>query len=89
MGKILRIKKIRTIAHKPIRKISSAPPAGSHIEKHEYDATSKALTVTFRGGRKYRYDGIDTKTAEGLANASSKGAFMRASVLGKFSATKL
>lgn len=83
-----RIKTIRTTAkRKPQPKAARA--RGSSIELHEYDEKSKSLTVTFAGGRKYRYSGVDARTAEGLANASSKGAFMRASVVGKFATTKL
>lgn len=58
--------------------------SGSNIEAHSYDAATKTLTVTFRGGRRYRYSDVDAQTAEGLANAPSKGAFMHASVIGKF-----
>lgn len=67
----------------------AARARGSSIDLHEYDEKSKSLTVTFAGGRKYRYEDVDARTAEGLANASSKGAFMRASVVGKFATTKL
>jgi len=91
MTKMPSIRKIRTINHKPIRK-PSAPKARTReaqIEGQEYDLNTQMLMVTFRGGRKYRYAGVDTKTAEGLANASSKGSFMRASVVGKFATTKL
>lgn len=88
MPKMARIKTIQTTAkRKPQPKTARA--RGSSIELHEYDEKSKSLTVTFAGGRKYRYSDVDARTAEGLANASSKGAFMRASVVGKFPTTKL
>jgi hypothetical protein len=84
-----RMKKIRTINHAPLRKPGPKPVTSSHIEAHEYDHAKKLLTVTFKGGRKYRYHDVDASTAKGLAKAPSKGSFMHASVIGKFRHDKI
>lgn len=67
----------------PVRK--SAP----HVLSHHYDPAAGHLTVTFHGGRVYRYHGVDPTTASRLAEASSKGSFLHAAVIGKFRHTKI
>lgn len=62
---------------------------GSHIEDHKYCAETGHLTVTFAGGRSYRYEGVSQETADGLASAESKGRYLHASVIGKHSAVKI
>lgn len=62
---------------------------GSSVIAHHYDAKAGHLTVTYHGGRKYRYFGVDPQTAAGLAKAMSKGSFLHSSVIGKFRHSKL
>lgn len=86
MNKIGKIKTIQTVA-----KRKPAPPVKrrSNISAHDYDPETGHLTVTFHGGRRYRYEGVDRKTAEGLRDAASQGTYLHAHVIGKFDATKL
>jgi hypothetical protein len=70
---------------RPIKKSARA----SSVEAHHYNPETGHLTVTFRGGRQYRYEGVDQKTADGLAGSESKGRFLHSSVIGKFDATKI
>lgn len=45
------------------------------IRAIEYDAESRALTVTFVSGRVYRYYKVEPETAEAFRIAASKGRF--------------
>lgn len=76
------------MARKPQRKSKLAARAPS-VEDFSYSPRYQILLVTFHGGRTYRYRDVPPEIAVGLAKAPSKGAFMHASVLGKFDATKL
>lgn len=90
MKKLPKMAKLPTSA--PRRKApspSSKQSKGSNVEGHSYSAETGQLTVTYRGGRSYRYDGVDPKTAEALEKSGSKGAFLHGSIIGKFSATKI
>lgn len=71
------------------RKIPAPRMRSSSTETHSYDPESSQLTVTFRGGRQYRYDGVDQKTVDDLDDSSSKGAFIQANIVNRFPTTKL
>ena len=73
---------------KPVKK-SAPSSSGSNILAHEYDPETNHLTVTFAGGRQYRYSGVSQEIASGLNKADSKGRYLHASVIGKFPATKI
>jgi hypothetical protein len=86
------VKKIRTITK--IGSLKRKPPvkaraASTNVLDHSYSPETGHLTVTFSGGRQYRYEGIDQKTADGLGSAESKGRFLHSHVIGKFDATKI
>lgn len=76
-------------AHKRKAAPSARPDPGSNIEAHEYSPETGHLTVTFKGGRKYRYEDVPQDIADGMKGAQSKGSYMHASVIGKFTATKI
>ena len=65
------------------------PQTSSHVEDHSYDPKTKALTIIFRGGRRYQYHGISQTLADGLAKADSKGSFLHSRIIGKFDVIKL
>jgi hypothetical protein len=69
----------------------SAARSGAHsnILDHEYSPETGHLTVTFHGGRKYRYEGVGKGDAEAFAASESKGRHLHSHIIGKFDATKL
>jgi hypothetical protein len=86
------VKKIRTITK--IGSLKRKPPvkaraASTNVLDHSYSPETGHLTVTFHGGRQYRYEGVDQKTADGLGSADSKGSFLHTHILGQFRATKI
>jgi hypothetical protein len=90
MKKIRRIGKMRTIGSlKRKLPIKGTSARGSGIEGHAYDPETGHLIVTFRGGRRYRYEGVDQKTAESFRDAESQGRFLQANIIGKFDHVKI
>lgn len=86
---------VKHIAHKKHATVKRPTPAtragraASNILDQTYSPETGHLTVTFAGGRSYRYEGVSQETADGLANAESKGRYLHASVIGKHTAVKL
>lgn len=80
-------KKLATKHRRPrtVKPGSRAP----NIEAHEYDPKTGHLTVTFAGGRSYRYRGVSAETAAGLADATSKGRYLHANIIGKHDHVKI
>lgn len=76
-------------AHKRKAAPIANPDRGSSVEAHQYSPETGHLTVTFRGGRQYRYEGVDQNTADALGDAQSKGSYLQSSIIGKFTATKI
>lgn len=58
--------------------------SGSHVEAVKYDADTKALTITFRGGRQYQYSDVPKDLADGLHQSPSKGSFIHSYIKNKF-----
>lgn len=58
------------------------------VDQVFYNGDSQDLTITFAKGGTYSYSGVPAEVAQGLVNAPSKGKFMHAQVLGKFSYRK-
>lgn len=56
----------------------------SSISTHDYDPETRTLTVTFHHGKSYKYQDVPPELADGLRDASSKGKFLHANVIGKF-----
>lgn len=81
-----KIKTIGSLKRKPL--VKARAPASS-VEAHDYSPETGHLTVTFRGGRRYRYEGVDQKTADGLRKSESRGSYLHRHVIGKFDATKI
>jgi hypothetical protein len=53
-----------------------------------FNGDTNDLTVTFQKGGTYTYAGVPAEVAQGLVAAPSKGRYMHAQVLGKFSYRK-
>lgn len=48
----------------------------SSIRRASYDPASQSLTLEFRSGRSYRYQGVPGSVYDWLVRAKSKGAFV-------------
>jgi hypothetical protein len=73
------------MTHKPVNPAASS----SNILNHDYSPETGQLTITYRGGRQYRYDGVSEEVAAGLDKAGSKGRYLHAYVIDKHDAVKL
>lgn len=63
--------------------------AGSSVMDHSYSPETRHLTITFRRGQQYRYEGVDPKTAAAFKGADSQGSFLHSSIIGKFTHSKI
>lgn len=54
----------------------------SAVSAYGYDAASKTLAVTFKGGRTYRYADVPQGFVDGIAGADSVGKYLGAGVRG-------
>lgn len=52
----------------------------SNLESYEYDAETETLTITFKSGDSYEYDGVPQAVVERLASAASPGKFFYAAI---------
>jgi hypothetical protein len=86
-NKFLASGKART-THKHIER-DDTPAVSSNIEAHDYDPETGQLSITYRGGRRYRYDGVPPELAMGLKIADSMGAFLHRHIIDKFPAVRL
>lgn len=59
-------------------------PLSSNIESWSYDPARRILTVTFRNGRVYEYEGVPQDVADEGENAPSAGAWLNEAVKGRF-----
>lgn len=60
----------------------------SSVSAAGYDAESRTLAITFKGGRTYRYTEVPQSVFENLLQAKSVGKFVSTSVVGKFALEK-
>lgn len=59
-------------------------PDSSNVVGFGYDPHTKILTVEFKSGGKYDYQGVSSETFAGLQAAESKGKFIGQHIRGKF-----
>lgn len=62
---------VKVGAAKPLA--SRLTPESSNVRGYSYDAGSKALTVTYKSGGTYRYDGVPPNVAKALSRNKSVG----------------
>jgi hypothetical protein len=67
-------------ALKPIEGSSNIVSAG-------YDQASQTLSVVFKNGKRYDYQGVPQETADDFDTADSKGKFLAENVKGQFEFT--
>ena len=68
----------------PMTPITSSMLQGAH-----YDPATRALTVEFKGGTRYRYDDVTAEKAEALVSNQSPGSYFGSRIKGLHPATKL
>jgi len=66
-----------------------APIRSQNLLDHSFDPETGQLTVTFAGGRRYRYAGIDADLFANFEGADSKSKFLSRSIIGKFDCNKI
>jgi len=90
MKKLPKPRKLQTLprTHKVRRPVAVKASVPS-IEDHSYDPETRHLTITFPGGRQYRYHDVSPETAKGLSDAPSKGKYLHSSVIGKHEAMRI
>jgi hypothetical protein len=71
----------RIIPHK--RKI------GNVSKKIEYNPDTRAMTVTFKGGKRYNYNGVPPAIWDQAVNASSIGSYLSSNIKGIYPFTPL
>lgn len=52
----------------------------SNLESYEYDAEEEVLTITFKSGSAYQYEGVPQAVVERLASAASPGKYFFAAI---------
>jgi KTSC domain len=66
-----------------------AVEGSAHVVTIDYDIATKALTVEYRGGRLYRYAGVEFDEWQGLMRAPSKGSYLRRRIQPAHAAEKI
>ncbi len=56
----------------------------SNISQVNYDAATKELTVTFRGGESYVYSSVDEATYKAMMESPSQGQFFYRNIRDRF-----
>lgn len=67
----------------------TAPKKPSNVQDISYNPETQDLDVTFAGGRRYRYSGVDQDRADELKSAPSRGKYLHRNIIGKFDHTTL
>lgn len=52
----------------------------SFLSRASYDTDSQTLTVSFKGGKSYTYEGVPQDVFEGLRDADSPGQYYAANI---------
>lgn len=68
--------------------IAMTAVTSSSIQAYGYEAGSRTLVLTFKGGRSYRYVDVPQSTVDGIREAKSTGSYVAKHVLGKFAIEK-
>jgi frataxin-like iron-binding protein CyaY len=61
-----------------------ATPLSSNIERWDYDASRRILTVIFRNGATYEYEGVPQDVIDEGEEAPSAGVWLAERVKGRF-----
>ena len=61
----------------------------SNLDSYEYNEEQETLTITFKSGQSYEYDGVPKAVVERLASAASPGKFFYAAIRDSYSFTEV
>ena len=61
----------------------------SQVESFRYDPAARVLSVTFKTGGEYHYDGVPQDVVDGFKKAESAGKFLSSNIKGKFKHSKM
>lgn len=77
--------------HKTTAKTIAKPgtSTASNVSAHDYDPETGHLTVTFAGGRRYRYKDVPASIAEEMDTCQSRGQHLHRHVIGKYDHDKI
>ena len=68
--------------------VEMQPVDSSNIDSVGYDPETQRLTVRFRTGKTYHYNGVDSRTFDELMKAESKGKFLYQNIKGNYEVEK-
>ena len=60
----------------------------SQVESFRYDPAARVLSVKFKTGGEFHYDGVPQHVVDGFKKAESAGKFLSSSIKGKFKHAK-
>ena len=61
----------------------------SRVDSFRYDPAAKVLSVTFKSGGEYHYDGVPQDVVDGLKKAESAGKYLSSNIKGVFKHSKM
>ena len=61
----------------------------SQVDSFRYDPAARVLSVKFKTGGEYHYDGVPQDVVDGFKKAESAGKFLSSSIKGKFKHSKM
>jgi hypothetical protein len=64
--------------------ITHDTPTSSNIARLQYDEETGELSVLFRSGKTYQYEGVDSDTWNAFTTAPSAGRFFNQEIKGKY-----
>lgn len=56
-------------------KVDFHPDLSSHVQGFDYDAKTRLLTVSFKGGKSYSHSGVPQEAVDNFAKYRSPGEF--------------
>ena len=59
-------------------------PSSSHLDAVDYDSDTLQMTVTFKDGRSWRYDGVPVTMFQGIQHAPSAGSYFARNIKGRY-----
>lgn len=63
--------------------------SSSNIQGVAYNDDTQVLTVQFKSGGTYTYDGVSSEKADGFSSAESAGKYLHQNLKGQHIATKI